>query len=151
MADVIFIGIVGPSNSGKTTIMTELVRLIKQRGLTVATIKHSHHNLNLPAKDSTKYLEAGADFSLALGNNGANLSLPRGDRSAKEWAAWLFPDADVVLVEGWRSEGLPSIIVGRTKPTDDWRPPSNILGYIGWAPKEAISYENAAAILKELL
>ncbi|MGZ5851990.1 MAG: molybdopterin-guanine dinucleotide biosynthesis protein B, partial [Hyphomicrobium sp.] len=38
-------GIVGWKNSGKTTLIERLVVALTQRGLRVATVKHTHHEL----------------------------------------------------------------------------------------------------------
>ena len=55
-------GIVGRKNSGKTHLVTRLVRLASQRGLRVSTIKHAHHSFDIdhPGKDSHLHREAGA-------------------------------------------------------------------------------------------
>ena len=53
--------------SGKTTLVTELVEQLSQRGYRVATVKHTHHHheLGTPGKDSHRHREAGA---VAVGN-----------------------------------------------------------------------------------
>ena len=55
-------GIVGRKNSGKTHLVTRLVRLASRRGLRVSTIKHAHHSFDIdrPGKDSHLHREAGA-------------------------------------------------------------------------------------------
>ncbi|MGZ5823753.1 MAG: molybdopterin-guanine dinucleotide biosynthesis protein B [Hyphomicrobium sp.] len=51
------IGIVGWKNSGKTTLIERLVAALTQRGLRVATVKHTHHELRatmaLPTANGT--------------------------------------------------------------------------------------------------
>ena len=56
------IHIVGRRNSGKTTLVCELVAALTKRGYRVATIKHTHHHheLDTPGKDSWHHREAGA-------------------------------------------------------------------------------------------
>ena len=64
------IGIVGWKNSGKTTLVVELVRLLTERGLKIGTIKHAHHSFDIdqPGKDSYRHREAGAsDVIVASG------------------------------------------------------------------------------------
>ena len=55
-------GIVGRKNSGKTHLVTRLVRLAARRGLRVSTLKHAHHSFDIdrPGKDSHLHREAGA-------------------------------------------------------------------------------------------
>jgi molybdopterin-guanine dinucleotide biosynthesis protein B len=45
-------GIAGWSNSGKTTLIEKLVRHFADRGLRVATIKHTHHKFDIDAPGS---------------------------------------------------------------------------------------------------
>lgn len=56
------IGIVGWKNSGKTTLVSRLIPELQSRGLSVSTIKHVHHDvdLDLPGKDTFVHREAGA-------------------------------------------------------------------------------------------
>ncbi|HVJ60121.1 MAG TPA: molybdopterin-guanine dinucleotide biosynthesis protein B, partial [Burkholderiaceae bacterium] len=56
------IGIIGYSNTGKTTLIEKLIPLFTARGLRVAAIKNAHHGFDMdrPGKDSHRYREAGA-------------------------------------------------------------------------------------------
>ena len=37
------IAVVGTKNTGKTTLVTKIVRELVERGFDVGTVKHSHH------------------------------------------------------------------------------------------------------------
>ena len=56
--------IVGRKNSGKTTLIVDLVQLLTKNGCRVGTIKHTHHHheLDTPGKDSHRHREAGAEL-----------------------------------------------------------------------------------------
>ena len=56
------IGIAGYSGSGKTTLVVRLIPEIRRRGLTVSTVKHTHHNVSIDKKGSLTRLlrDAGA-------------------------------------------------------------------------------------------
>ena len=56
------IGFVAPSGTGKTTLIRQLVPRLRQRGLGVGYLKHSHHRIEVdrPGKDSYEIREAGA-------------------------------------------------------------------------------------------
>ena len=56
------IGFVAPSGTGKTTLIRQLVPRLRQRGLRVGYLKHSHHRIEVdrPGKDSYEIREAGA-------------------------------------------------------------------------------------------
>ena len=48
------LGIVGWQNSGKTTLISRLIPALRRRDVTVSTIKHVHHSVELdrPGKDT---------------------------------------------------------------------------------------------------
>lgn len=56
------IHIIGGKNHGKTTLVTELVAELTERGYRIGTIKHTHHQheLDAPGKDSHRHRQAGA-------------------------------------------------------------------------------------------
>ena len=55
-------GLAGGSNSGKTTLMERLLPEFIDRGLSVSTVKHAHHDFDIdkPGKDSYRHRKAGA-------------------------------------------------------------------------------------------
>ncbi len=56
------IAFIGASGSGKTTLIERLIPELKQQGLAVAAVKHTHHDVDMdrPGKDSWRFREAGA-------------------------------------------------------------------------------------------
>jgi len=56
------IGLAGWSGAGKTTLITQVVPLLKRRGVRVATVKHAHHaaDIDHPGTDSFRHRAAGA-------------------------------------------------------------------------------------------
>lgn len=100
------IHIVGRRNSGKTTLVCELVRELTGRGIRVATIKHTHHNhaLDTPGKDSWKHRESGAVGVGILSPHMTAVFVPSERASDTqqdyEWMSEMFTDVGVVLVEG---------------------------------------------------
>ena len=64
------LGISGWSGCGKTTLIVALIPRLRTRGLTVSTLKHAHHDVDLdsPGKDTWRHREAGAqEVILATG------------------------------------------------------------------------------------
>jgi molybdopterin-guanine dinucleotide biosynthesis protein B len=101
-------GIVGRKNSGKTHLVTRLVRLGTDRGLRISTIKHAHHafDVDTPGKDSYEHRAAGAHEVLVA--SGARWALMHEHRGAPEpllheLLTRLAP-CDLVLVEGFKRE-----------------------------------------------
>ena len=106
----VVIGLAGWSGSGKTTLALTLIRLLKQRGLKVATIKHAHHSfdVDVPGKDSHAHREAGADEVLVASNQ--RIAHMVEDPLPTEDDRRVLPDllarlgsVDVVLVEGFKN------------------------------------------------
>jgi len=60
------LGFIAPSGTGKTTLLCKLIPLLRARGLRVAVIKHSHHNIDIdkPGKDTYVLRQAGANQTL---------------------------------------------------------------------------------------
>ncbi|MDP7277168.1 MAG: molybdopterin-guanine dinucleotide biosynthesis protein B [Planctomycetaceae bacterium] len=113
------IHIVGRKNSGKTTLIVELVSRLTTLGYRVGTIKHTHHDheFDTPGKDSFRHGEAGA---AVVGIVGPRLTAvfestdgfgPETDRY--EAIETMFDQCDLVLVEGDLQTGSPKIEVWR--------------------------------------
>lgn len=110
------IGIVGWKNSGKTTLVIELVHLLTTWGFKVATIKHAHHafDIDQPGKDSYRHREAGAtDVIVASGTRWAQMHELRGEREPElaDLLPRISPAIDIVLVEGFKRDPHPKIEV----------------------------------------
>jgi molybdopterin-guanine dinucleotide biosynthesis protein B len=111
------IGFAGWSGSGKTTLIVKLIPALIARGLSVSTLKHAHHSLDIdkPRKDSYAHREAGAREVLVA--------------SAKRWALMhelrdedeprlldllqRLSAVDLIIVEGFKSEAHAKIEVHR--------------------------------------
>ncbi|MFN2361726.1 MAG: molybdopterin-guanine dinucleotide biosynthesis protein B [Marinobacter sp.] len=111
------IGIVGWKNSGKTTLASALIRELSNRGLTVSSIKHAHHMVDVdqPGTDSYKHRDAGArEVILAGGQRFAIMHELRGaeEPTLDELLGRLGP-CDWVVVEGFKTRSHPKIEVHR--------------------------------------
>lgn len=107
------------SGCGKTTLLTRLIPLLRERGLRISIIKHAHHRFDIdhPGKDSYRLREAGAVQTL-LGSSkrwALMTELPEErEPRLEELAAQLDPAlADLVLVEGFKQDPVPKIEVHR--------------------------------------
>lgn len=104
------LAVVGYSNSGKTRLIQGLIPEIKARGLSVAVMKHCHEGFDWDhgGKDSGRFMEAGADgVGLWSRDFRASVRKAPGGGAVREWAARVFGDLDVVLIEGGKR--LPDI------------------------------------------
>ncbi len=100
------IHIIGRKNSGKTTLITELIVHLNQLGYSVGTIKHTHHHheLDTPNKDSYRHRAAGAEVVGILASEMNAVFWPAQPSEEKE-ARYrqmlnMYAACDYVLVEG---------------------------------------------------
>lgn len=61
------IAVVGTKDTGKTVLVTKIVKELVDRGFKVGTVKHVFHGLDVEKKDTWKHKEAGAGLVVAAG------------------------------------------------------------------------------------
>lgn len=94
--------LVGPSGSGKTTVIVSVSRRLKNLGFKVAVVKHTHHHVDVPGKDSWRFIEeGGADYAVVLRGSGERVAVFTGDQSIDRVVGELSKTVDVILVEGF--------------------------------------------------
>lgn len=114
------IGFAAHSGTGKTTLLTKVIPKLKQNGLRLAVVKHSHHDFELdkPGKDSYELHHAGSSQTLLTSRYRSALiceNQPHKEPALKEALQQLdLSSVDLVLVEGFRHEaGLSKIELHR--------------------------------------
>ena len=106
-------GVTGFKNAGKTGLVERLVTEIAGRGLTVSTVKHTHHDVDLdaPGTDSFRHRAAGArEVVLASANRWAMLHELRGqaEPTLEGLMARMAP-VDLVIAEGYKTARHPKV------------------------------------------
>jgi molybdopterin-guanine dinucleotide biosynthesis protein B len=117
------IGITGWSGSGKTSLIVRLIPELTKRGLSIATVKHAHHEFDIdkPSKDSYQHRMAGAtEVVVSSARRWAIIHENRDDPepSLEEILAKISP-VDIVLVEGYKTESHFKIEVHRQTTDQD--------------------------------
>jgi molybdopterin-guanine dinucleotide biosynthesis protein B len=98
------VGIVGRSGSGKTTLIERLLPVLRDGGLSVSTVKHTHHAVDLdsPGKDSHRHRDAGAREVLLVSDHRWALLRETPDRPEPlDILLSRMAPVDLVLVEGF--------------------------------------------------
>lgn len=113
------LGFAAYSGTGKTTLLTRLIPLLRQRGVRLAVVKHAHHafDIDKPGKDSYELRKAGAVQTLVA--------------SKRRWALVTETEAereptlddlvqrldhgclDLIMVEGFKHVAFPKIELHR--------------------------------------
>jgi molybdopterin-guanine dinucleotide biosynthesis protein MobB len=119
-ASIPILGFSAYSGTGKTTLLRQLIPLLKARGLRVSVIKHAHHHfeLDFPGKDSYELRKAGADQTVICTTTRMAL-ITEFDEPADEPELQQIIDsldterADIILVEGYKDIHFPKIELHR--------------------------------------
>lgn len=111
------IGIVGWSGSGKTSLLVELLPLLRASGLRVSTMKHAHHRFDLdtPGKDSFRHREAGASEVMVVTDSRWVLmhELREEPEPPIEALIQRMTPVDLLLIEGFKTHPHPKIEIHR--------------------------------------
>lgn len=123
-AFVPILGLAACSGTGKTTLLAQLLPLLKNAGLRVGMIKHAHHNFDIdqPGKDSYRLRKAGASQVLVASRQRWALMVETvHEASLDELLLHLEQDElDLILIEGFKQEAFPKIELHRTDLDHPW-------------------------------
>ncbi len=110
--------LIGKSGSGKTTLMEALIPELSQRGYRVATVKHHSHSgfeVDKRGKDSWRHARAGSvHVIIAAPDKIASYRTLKAELMLAEIVEEV-READLVLVEGYKQAGYPSVEVMRVE------------------------------------
>ncbi|WP_411728180.1 molybdopterin-guanine dinucleotide biosynthesis protein B [Methyloglobulus sp.] len=118
-AKVPIIGFAAFSGTGKTTLLTQLIPILKQQGLRIGLIKHSHHNFQIdqPSKDSFRLREAGASPVMLVSTHRraiiTEFQPAREPMLDEQLLTFDQSELDLILVEGFKAAHFPKIELHR--------------------------------------
>jgi molybdopterin-guanine dinucleotide biosynthesis protein B len=130
----------GRSNSGKTTLIERLIPELVGAGYRVATIKHAGHGFDLDTegKDSWRHKRAGASAVLVLSKGSLAMFTDVSEeiKLAEVRDRYLDSAIDLIIAEGWKSEGYPKIVVIRDQAGEVPVSPDGLLAVVSDKPIE---------------
>ena len=105
------VSVVGKKNSGKTSLTIKIIKSLIKRGYKVATIKHSHHTMEMDKEntDTWKHKQAGSQVVVGIGSttffNVRNII----ELDRLLFLIDLIDDIDFVVIEGFKKYNYPKI------------------------------------------
>ena len=99
------ISIVGLKNTGKTSLTGKIIKELTNRDFRVASIKHSHHQMEMDHEgtDTYKQMEAGSDFVVGIGGRTYFNINERLDLERILFLIKLIENPDFVVIEGFKA------------------------------------------------
>ncbi|MFJ7980871.1 molybdopterin-guanine dinucleotide biosynthesis protein B [Lysinibacillus xylanilyticus] len=109
--------IVGYQNSGKTTLMEQLITKATTEGFRVGSIKHHGHG-GIPmiesSKDSVRHEKAGASVTAVEGEGTLRMSIHQSNwQLADILAIYETFNMDIIFIEGYKNEDYPKVVLLR--------------------------------------
>jgi len=105
----VIVAVSGIKNSGKTTLIVQMLPHLNRLGLRVAVIKHDGHTFvpEVPDTDTARHLAAGA-YGTAVFDREKCKIVKYGSLS-EDTLIPLFPEADLILLEGFKHSAWPKL------------------------------------------
>jgi molybdopterin-guanine dinucleotide biosynthesis protein MobB len=130
------VALVGGHDSGKTTLLVELVPWLTSQGFKVGAVKHTSKDAedDVSGKDSHRHATSGAAVSAFVTPARATARRFGPEEPLEDLLAREFSDCDLVLIEGYKSLPVPKIEVTRSRAA---RPPiEGVLARVSDRPAE---------------
>lgn len=128
----IVVAVSGVKNSGKTTFLEHLTEELKNRGYRVAVIKHDGHEFDpdVAGTDTWRLRKAGA-YGTAIFSKGRWMVVKEEAGMDEERLAEMFPEADFILLEGFKFFHYPKFeIVRKENSNESICDPATLLGLV---------------------
>ena len=103
----------GVKNSGKTTLITKIIKTLRSEGYRIAVIKHDGHNfeIDLPNTDTYEHQVAGSDPTIIYSDN--KWAMISREKIEIEDLIMKIPNVDLIIIEGLKNSHYPKIEVVR--------------------------------------
>ena len=144
------INIVGSSsNVGKTYLLEGLIKELKFRGYSIATIKHDVHGFDIDkkGKDTYKHREAGSETVIISSKNRLAMIKELEEETNLNNIIEMVLDKDIVLVEGYKKSDLRKIEVYRDGVSKNIITPKEKL--IAIASDKKLNVDDVKIVFKE--
>jgi len=139
-------GVYGYKKSGKTAVVTSIIRELRRRGHRVAAIKHisySDFSIDVPGRDTDMFSKAGAR-SIGVISEKETSIIYKEKKSLMEMIS--FFHSDYLVLEGFRQALVPKIVTAKNKEEleKDFR--QEVFAISGLVANEITEYKGKKAI-----
>ncbi len=136
----------GFKNSGKTAVVTSIIRELRRRGKTVAAIKqvaHADFTIDTPGCDTYMFSKAGAR-SIGVISEKETSIIYKNKKSLMDMMPYFH--ADYLVLEGFRQGLVPKVVTAKNKEEleKDFRP--EVFAVSGLVANEITEYKGKKAI-----
>lgn len=106
------VSIVGRKNTGKTSLTVKVIEELTRRGYNVASIKHSHHTMEMDKEntDTWKHKQAGSNVVVGVGSTTFFNVRREMDLNRLLFLIKHMDNVDFVVIEGFKKYNYPKII-----------------------------------------
>lgn len=118
----IIVNIMGScSNVGKTTVIEGIIKELKTRGYSVATIKHDVHGFDIDkeGKDTWRHRKAGAETVFISSKNRMAMIREVEEEVALDSIIDMASSSDIIIIEGYKKSAYKKIEVFRSEVSTD--------------------------------
>ncbi len=133
---------VGRSNSGKTTLIERLIPVLVRDGYRIVTIKHAGHGFDLDTegKDSWRLKQAGAKTVIVTSKGSLAMftDVDEEIRVEELRQRYVRDGTDLIVAEGWKSEGYPKVVVVRDHVGEVEVSPEGLLALVSNKPLDRV-------------
>ncbi len=99
--------VIGPRDSGKTSSIVKASKTLKEKGLRIAIVKHTHHQIDIRGKDSWRFInEGGAVAAAIIRGLGEEVAIFIPNTGLEKILEMFFEIADVVIIEGFKDSSV---------------------------------------------
>ncbi len=108
------------SNTGKTTVLCNIITELKSRGYRVATIKHDVHGFDIdhPGKDTWKHGQAGSDIVMISSPEKFAMIEKVQEEYKLDEVIEKITNVDIIITEGYKKENKPKLEVFRLEAAE---------------------------------
>lgn len=105
------VSIVGRKNTGKTSLTVKIIEELTKRGYNVASIKHSHHTMEMDKEntDTWKHKKAGSNVVVGIGSTTFFNIKKEMDLNRLLFLIKHMDTVDFVIIEGFKKYNYPKI------------------------------------------